>query len=224
MVEDRGARRDRVLELLEAASAPVSVANIAEALEIHPNTARFHLESLVELGQARRIDEVRETRGRPRATYQPVRPPPSEAENYRLLARMLAAWVAGNTLVPEEAGIAAGRALGADLAADLIRRGAVDREQATGHLVEAMAALGFEPTLRQVGQQTELSMHRCPYGALADEHREVICPAHLGIAQGFLDELGSSVEATSIEPRVTGDRCLTRLVHRDAQREEGSAS
>ena len=36
-------RRKDVLAVLRAAVAPLSIAEIAEQLAVHPNTARFHL-------------------------------------------------------------------------------------------------------------------------------------------------------------------------------------
>lgn len=69
------AARDRVLELVRT-NGPLSAPEVAEALELHVTTARFHLGNLVEAGQLETAAEARRTVGRPRVTYsaRPVAP------------------------------------------------------------------------------------------------------------------------------------------------------
>ena len=43
-------RRRQVLRILRASSAPMSIVAIADELGVHPNTVRFHLDSLVGTG------------------------------------------------------------------------------------------------------------------------------------------------------------------------------
>jgi DNA-binding Lrp family transcriptional regulator len=62
--QTRGRRRD-VLRLLRDAGGPISIAEIADRLGIHANTARFHLESLVRNGQVERSIADPDSPGRP---------------------------------------------------------------------------------------------------------------------------------------------------------------
>ncbi|MGE2720328.1 helix-turn-helix domain-containing protein [Mycolicibacterium celeriflavum] len=44
--------------MLRGADAPLSIAEIAEQLDIHANTARFHLEALVNSGRVEAVEVV----------------------------------------------------------------------------------------------------------------------------------------------------------------------
>ena len=62
-----GRSRASVLDMLLAADAPLGVREVAQQMGLHPNTARFHLEALVDAGLAVREAEERDTPGRPRS-------------------------------------------------------------------------------------------------------------------------------------------------------------
>jgi len=47
-----GQSRARILDLLRAEDAPLGVREVADRTGLHQNTARFHLEALVEAGLA----------------------------------------------------------------------------------------------------------------------------------------------------------------------------
>lgn len=53
-----GRTRADVLEMLRTADGPLGVREVAQRTELHQNTARFHLEALVEAGLAVREGEV----------------------------------------------------------------------------------------------------------------------------------------------------------------------
>ena len=61
-----------MLDLLRAAGSPVGVREIADQTGLHPNTARFHLDALVDAGLATRASKERTTPGRPSMAYQAV--------------------------------------------------------------------------------------------------------------------------------------------------------
>src|SRR5215469_15666608 len=84
-----GRSRADVLDMLRAADGPLGVRDIANRMRLHQNTARFHLEALVEAGLAVRETEDREAPGRPRIGYRSVSGGPAGRRRYRLLAEML---------------------------------------------------------------------------------------------------------------------------------------
>jgi predicted ArsR family transcriptional regulator len=49
-----GRRRD-VLRVLRVATSPMSIVAIAETLDVHPNTVRFHLDTLVSTGRVEQV-------------------------------------------------------------------------------------------------------------------------------------------------------------------------
>jgi predicted ArsR family transcriptional regulator len=64
-----GHSRARVLDLLRATGSPLGVDEVADRTGLHPNTARFHLDGLVEAALATRERQVRATPGRPGVAY-----------------------------------------------------------------------------------------------------------------------------------------------------------
>src|SRR5215472_1235527 len=95
-----GRSRASVLDMLQAADRPVDVREVAERMGLHANTARFHLEALVEAGLAVREAEDRETPGRPRIGYRATSAGPAGRRHYRLLAEMLASVISGTMADP----------------------------------------------------------------------------------------------------------------------------
>ena len=64
-----GESRSRVLAVLQDAGTSLGVAEVAHQLKLHPNTARFHLDGLVDAGLVDRGTEDRDQPGRPRTLY-----------------------------------------------------------------------------------------------------------------------------------------------------------
>lgn len=64
-----GKSRGHVLEAPRVAGDAVPVPYVAEHTGLHPNTARFHLDGLVDAGLAERAAKDRVRPGRPRMVY-----------------------------------------------------------------------------------------------------------------------------------------------------------
>jgi predicted ArsR family transcriptional regulator len=80
-----------VLQVLKTSTAPMSIAPIAEQLDVHPNTVRFHLDTLVDAGLVERVTPDRRGPGRPPLLYRAVRQMDRDgSRRYRLLAEILA--------------------------------------------------------------------------------------------------------------------------------------
>src|SRR5215469_12902963 len=107
-----GHTRADVLDMLRAAGHPLGVREVAQRTGLHQNTARFHLEALVEAGLATRETENRDTPGRPRVSYQATADAAGGRRRYRLLSEMLAGLIAGTMPAPSAAAEAAGREWG----------------------------------------------------------------------------------------------------------------
>ena len=111
-----GETRGRVLDVLCTADEPMGVRDIAERVALHPNTARFHLDKLVEAGLAERRAEERNHPGRPRLVYSATSDTTTGQRSYRLLAEMLTSLVADTLPEPGRAAEVAGEAWGRYLA------------------------------------------------------------------------------------------------------------
>lgn len=212
-----GESRTRVLETLQTAG-PLGVAEVAAKLELHPNTARFHLDALVEEGLAERVTEQRDTPGRPRALYSASRASvPAGQRSYRLLAQILTSYLASVSRQPEKAALRAGEEWGRYLAERPAPFRRVDAEGATRQLVETLDSIGFAPEPVTAGRKRQILLHHCPFREAAEQNREVVCSVHLGLMRGLLDELDAPLDAASLDPFVQPDLCVAKLAARSAR-------
>lgn len=203
-----GRSRSAVLACLREADGPVGVTEAAEAAGLHVNTARFHLDALVDDGLAERRTEEAAGPGRPRILYS-ARSRAADVRSYRLLARMLAELVAA--LDPKGASAAAaGRMWGHHLVDGPAPGEDLDADEALRRLQELMAQVGFEPELLD-GGEPRVRIHHCPFHEVAQEKPGVVCAVHLGLMQGALEELRAPLEVVGLDPFVTGQECLARL-------------
>jgi len=168
---------------LARSSVPRSTAEVAESLDLHPNTVRPHLERMRDVGLLDVASESRGGVGRPQHRYSLAPDAPSlglEPPAMPLLARLLLQVAAVAGAAPDEAA-EVGRQQGrATVAA---RRG--------GACVEALVAeldqLGYDPALAGDESGTTIAFTRCPFAELAASHPEVVCELHRGMVEGFLE-------------------------------------
>lgn len=203
-----GRRRD-VLRVLRAANAPMSIVAIADVLDVHPNTVRFHLDNLVSTGRVEQVAPERKGPGRPplmfRATRQMDRGGP---RRYRLLAEILSIGLASGRDADARA-LAAGRAWGRKLESP--RRpsgGAIGAGESIEHLVDLLDELGFAPERR--GDES-VGLRHCPFLELAETRTSVVCPIHLGLMQGALETWRAPVTVDRLDAFAEPDLCLAHL-------------
>jgi len=168
-------RRQDVLGVLKAADSPISIATIADVLDVHPNTVRFHLDTL--------------------------------------LAEILASGLAGDQDAEARA-TAAGREWGRKLKPPPpSTTGPPDAEESVAHLVGLLDELGFAPERRGDDQ---IELRHCPFLELAESHRAVVCPTHLGLMRGALETWQAPLTADRLDAFVEPDLCLVHLARRVA--------
>ncbi|HEX7105224.1 MAG TPA: helix-turn-helix domain-containing protein [Acidothermaceae bacterium] len=215
-----GESRLRVLTLLQDAGRPLGVADVAAVTGLHANTARFHLDGLVDAGLVDRATESREQPGRPRALYT-ARPGSARGgqRSYRLLAEILTDYLASHAARPAKEALEAGLRWGRHLAktpSGLRRRGRpVDPAGATRQLVAMLDDVGFVPEARTVRRERQILLHHCPFREAAIEHQDVVCAVHLGLMQGMLTELEAPIVADRLDPFVEPSLCVAHLRVKD---------
>lgn len=210
-----GDSRARVLGVLQDAGTALGVVDIAEAVGLHPNTTRFHLDGLVDAGLVERAIEERATPGRPRTLYS-ARPEAGRAgpRSYRLLAEILTSYLASQSRQPAAAALTAGTEWGRFLAQRPAPFRRPTAERATRQLVEVLEEIGFAPESVTSGRKRQVLLHHCPFREAAEQHREVVCSVHLGLMRGLLEESGAPLQAERLDPFVEPSLCVTHLAAR----------
>jgi predicted ArsR family transcriptional regulator len=212
-------RRRSIVELLRQADKPLGVAEVAERLGVHANTARFHLDALVAEGVAERSLEQPSGPGRPRTVYAPhAGMDRAGVRSYRLLAQILLSRLAAEGREGGEAAREAGRGWGRYIAEPPLPHRTPSATEATDRLTALLDDLGFapEPEASDEAVPAVIRLRHCPFLELAEEYGSIVCPAHLGLMQGALEEMRAPVAATALKPFAEPDACLVHLARRAA--------
>ena len=181
------------LELARSGS-PLSTTEIAETLDLHPNTVRPHLDRMREAGLVEVEAESRGTVGRPQHRWSTTADAPSlglEPSGFRMLSTLLAGVAAAGAPEPDLVA-AVGRQRGR-IAAD---EQAPDASSCLAGLLAELADLGFDPTAAEDGATTTIGFTRCPFADLAAAFPSVVCHLHRGMVEGYVEAAGgATVEA-----------------------------
>lgn len=203
------APRARVLEDLQRRGEAVTAAEVAASTGLHHNTAREHLDALVDLGLVVRERSTPHGRGRPswrfRASEAKTEYDPRVRE-YAGLAAALSAYLAETSAHPTAEALVAGRQWGAQLSQG---RTATDPADARRQVVAIIDELGFSPKTDADSVSVELT--RCPLLDVAKRYPDVVCSVHLGLVQAALDNLGVDGASTELEPFARPGSCHLQL-------------
>ena len=197
----------------------LTAAQLAELLELHVTTVRFHLDRLVAAGMLRsRFD--RQGVGRPRKVYA-VEPGAldqrSPGRGYRLLAGLLAHHLVPPPGKPAPTPYQAGRSW-----ADEHVKPPEDATPAqtpgawlgkVGRMVDVLTDWGYTPRVSTSGQgrTVEVTLVDCPVLDLAREQPAVVCGVHRGLIAGTMSRLGEDDVSVGLVPFVDPDTCLAQV-------------
>lgn len=192
----------------------VSRDEAAKAVGVSRALAAFHLDRLVEGGllvpEYRRLSgRTGPGAGRPAKLYRrgdrdiEVSLPERQ---YEILARLFAETIEGfgEQTAPETLGASA-RHMG-DRAGRAARKRAGRRpsqKRLREALVETLAERGYQPRVTS----GEIRLGNCPFDALVDSYRPLVCGMNLALAEGLLSGLGSRNFEASLDPR-QGNCCV----------------
>jgi predicted ArsR family transcriptional regulator len=201
-------------------SDDVSRDDAAHAAGVSRTLAAFHLERLVEAGlleaSYRRLSgRTGPGAGRTAKVYRRARRQfrvNLPERRYDVLAEVFAEALDSSVHEQTSERLAAaaeqfGARLG-DQAASSVR-GKADQGQALVEGLRLLAEFGFEP----IHEGDWITLRNCPFDALVQEHRDLVCGVNLSIMNAFLKGLGSSGLEARLEP--AEGRCCVRL-HRAA--------
>jgi predicted ArsR family transcriptional regulator len=191
--------RRAILEALR--EEPRTTREVADAVELHVNTARFHLRVLERGGLVRRDVEVPRGPGRPPIRWRAVA---EEAERgYATLSALLAGFVAasGAAQEMEELGRTWGRSRGLP---------GSQNDPATQRVALMLGDLGFAPE-PALGCDRRLMLRDCPFREVAATHPEVVCAIHLGLMRGAIEADGGTARVIGLAPFVEPTLCVVDL-------------
>jgi predicted ArsR family transcriptional regulator len=192
----------------------VTVQEIADGFNIHPNVARLHLSKLEDVNML--VSETKKTGkgGRPSRLYRlsddliqlnfPFR-------DYQLLASITIETMLSLGEEGKKALYTTGKRFGSEL---------IEQELATQHqsgqeltfeqrinIMKSAATLaGFYPDLEANDDQTKIyfEIFNCPFKEVAKEHTESVCGMHTEFLKGMFEALFSSVELIEKQKMFTG--------------------
>ena len=177
---------------LARATKPLTTAEIADTIELHPNTVRPHLERMRDAGLVDVEVGGRGQIGRPQHRYSLADDAPSlglEPPVMPVLARMVLSMAELLGASPDDA-----RAVGEN-------EGAVraERFSAAPSSLEAIVAeldmLGFDPVVSDDAGDPDaavIAFANCPFGDLAVAHPDLVCSLHHGLIAGFVRRMGDA--------------------------------
>ena len=199
----------------------LTAAALAQRVDLHVTTVRFHLDRLAQAGLVESHDE-RLGVGRPRRHWTARQGHFDElqrADSYHLLAAVLAdAMAAGDAPTAEEAGRRwavghAGELLGEESTTTPPARTPGTWLAKVGAVVDVLDRYGYAPsvTTEDAGRTACLRLHRCPLRELAASNPAVACGVHRGIIAGTLEALGEPGAGVRLAPFVEPDLCIARV-------------
>ncbi|MDY0058531.1 MAG: helix-turn-helix domain-containing protein [Myxococcota bacterium] len=185
--------RLQVFRYLATRNQPVTVQQVAAAMQIHPNAARAHLRLLESNGLAvSELDHEAPT-GRPprryRAANQGLAPIFAPAA-FRALAGILLELVAEQPALDAAALEEFGQRFGRRHASRYPTDGTVaqvDPDFIRDGLLRTLEGWGFGAVVEERAGQRGVLVSRCPFADLASRHGEQVCPLIHGILQGMLE-------------------------------------
>jgi predicted ArsR family transcriptional regulator len=177
-----GARtRDRIRDALATAGADgLTTDAVAEAVGVHPNSAREHLAQLHADGITVQSDDRSGAVGRPRRRHVLIDPAAATLDSDTAAVEMLGALVNHAELSTEVATVAG---------VELGRRRALTHTADTATLAGLVAdqrRLGFAPQIDADGDTTCISFAACPLRAVTTT--DSVCALHRGLLDGWLSQ------------------------------------
>lgn len=196
----------------------VTVQEIAENFEIHPNVARLHLSKLEDVNML--VSDTQKTGkgGRPSRLYRlsddviqlnfPYR-------DYQLLSKIAIQTMISLGEVGKQALYDTGKKFGQELI-EQEKNSAyqigidLNFEQKLNILKNAATMAGFYPEFESNDDKTKIffQIYNCPFKEVAMEHSESVCNMHFEFLKGMFESLFESIELVEKENMISGcDSC-----------------
>jgi len=207
--------RKSLYDAVVSSSRPLSRDEAAAAAGVTRALAAFHLDKLTRVGlldvEFRRLSgRTGPGAGRPSKLYRrgdrevAVTLP---RRHYEVPAELLATAMEQLTgPTPPPALRSAAHDLGEGIGAAARQRSGPrpSRRRLRAALEETLEARGYEPAVTPSG---EIRLRNCPFHALVEDHRDLVCNVNLALADGILDGLGEDRLSARLDPQ-PGQCCV----------------
>lgn len=232
--------RRRILDTLankgvsEPDSVGLSAAELAQHVDLHVTTVRFHLDQLVAAGLVVASFQRHGGAGRPRKLYAAA--PGSlgdihlvgEVDSLRLLSGLLAGALADSREGPAPMPMEAGRRwalehVPADPASALADTPGRWLSK-VGRMLDVLHDWGYTPELSTTdgGRTAKLVLRDCPFLALATANPAVVCGIHRGLIAGSMEQFGETDTHVGLEPFVGPTTCVAHVTTRTPFRDRAT--
>lgn len=200
-------QRAAVLELVQHSAISLTSSQVADGLGLHHNTAREHLDALVERDLIHRMSSTPSGRGRPALRYSAAVQvePNSNVREYSGLVAALATHIEQTSRDPAQEALEAGTTWGVTTA-DRIQPEVRDGKAA---IVAQLSSLGFQPKPDPAG--TKVALLRCPLLDAAKRNPEIVCNVHLGLVRGMLEVIDSEDVSADLDAFAVPGACILHV-------------
>lgn len=195
-------KQREVLAALQRHSAGAKASTVAGELGMHVNTARGHIDELVNAGAVNVVSAPTKGRGRPSLIFQ-ARVPDNKAvaEEYITLVEVLTTMLAGKEDLDDAASAKA---------IEIGRRwaraaGAESSDHALDTLFSTLRDMGFDPATRP--DSTDIELQACPFVSSGLKPSPFLCAVHAG----FLQESSDADTTINLVPRQPHNVCRLEI-------------
>lgn len=207
--------RRRLYLHVAGSEEPVSRDGAAEALGISRSVAAFHLDKLAEVG-ALDVEYRRPSgrsgpgAGRPTKFYRRAADDLDFSvpeRRYDLAAAILARALedAKAESIPVDVALrAAAHDYGRIIASAQAGEATASPEDELGRVLTVLTAHGYEPARRD----ETITLENCPFHALAEQHRDLVCAMNLDVVDGVLEGAAATHLQARLDP-LPGRCCVT---------------
>src|SRR5690625_850014 len=189
--------------LLERKNNPVTVLEVAEQFDIHPNVARIHLIKLEDIQIVSSDFERTGKGGRPSRLYKitdNVIELNFPHRDYKLLST-----VAIDTLLDMgdvgkqalyEMGQKYGRKMMEQLNNNIVNKAELTNEQKVALLEETSKILGMYPKFTYLEQKKQIhfEINNCPFKEVAKQHQTTVCHMHYSFIKGMFETVFDNID------------------------------
>lgn len=210
--------RYSIFEYITKKHDNVTVQEIAEKFQIHPNVARLHLSKLEDIEIIKSENRKTGKGGRPCRIYHLS----DEAielnfpsRDFRLLAKIAIEAMVSLGKDAEHALYETGKRYGFEIINQHLAKQSLTKNQLTFQqkiniLQSTMDMLGFYPEIyiKEENQKFFFQIFNCPFREIAKEHKTLTCNMHIAFMRGLIEALFDQFELTHVQNLLDGcDSC-----------------